>query len=75
MDQSICTVHIKEIFQVIFVVTCRSFKDSLSILTSLITIQEQERRQLREIGGAKLKSGGQRSHRNPKAFCGRNHKI
>ena len=38
MDQSICTVHIKEIFLVIFFATCGSLKDLLSILTSLISV-------------------------------------
>ena len=38
MDQSICAVHIKEIIQVIFFVTCGSLKDSLRILTSLISV-------------------------------------
>ena len=38
MDQRICTVHIKEIFQVIFFVSCRILKDSLSTLTSLISV-------------------------------------
>ena len=33
MDQSIRTVRIKKIFHVIFLVTCCSLKDSLSILT------------------------------------------
>ena len=42
MNQRICTVHIKEVFQVIDFVTCGSLKDSLSILTSLITIQESD---------------------------------
>ena len=39
MEQSICTVHIKQIFRVIFFVTCGSLKDSLRILTSLISTQ------------------------------------
>ena len=35
----------------------------------------QGRRQLREIGGAKLKSGVKGFRQNPKAFSGRNHKF
>ena len=31
-------LHIKEIFQFIFFVTCGSLKDSLSVLTSLISV-------------------------------------
>ena len=42
MDQSICTVYIKEMFQVILFATCGSLKDSLSISASLITIQQSE---------------------------------
>ena len=42
MDQSICTVHIEEMFLVIFFVACGSLKDTQSILTNLITIQESE---------------------------------
>ena len=42
MDQSTSTVRNKEIFQVIFYVACCSLKDSLSILTTLITILESE---------------------------------
>ena len=42
MDQSISTVHNKEIFQVIFSVACCNLKDSPSILTKLITIPESE---------------------------------
>ena len=35
----------------------------------------QARRQLREIGGAKLKSGGKGFRRNARAFSGRNRKF
>ena len=37
-DQSICTVHIIEIFQVIFFVTCGSLKPTIRILISLINV-------------------------------------
>ena len=43
MDQSICIVHIKEIFRVTFFVTSGRFKDLLSILTSLISIQDSKK--------------------------------